>query len=530
MKQIDGGKDCILTRGGLTDTSSSLDNLPSDGQLNRQKSADAIVPSFSRRKGRAEQLRKNIALAFSPLRKPQITIEMAYLKEDAVNPAGDFRMVEQNWHKKERCSRKEAKRMWMEQILSRQNLLTALKRVERNKGSHGVDEMPVQNLRTHVLTHWESIKMVLLEGTYQPLPVRRVEIPKPDGGVRLLGIPTVTDRFIQQAIAQVMSPVYDATFSEYSYGFRPNRSAHGAVIQAKEYLAEGNRWVVDVDLEKFFDRVNHDRLMGLLAKRIQDKRLLRLIRRYLNSGVLLNGVFFKSTEGTPQGGPLSPLLSNIVLDELDKELERRGHHFVRYADDCNIYVKTRKAGLRVMDSITAFIEGKLKLKVNCHKSAVDRPWKRTFLGFSFTVNLEPKVRISKESIKRMKEKVRLLTSRKKSYSMSYRLEKLNQYLIGWGTYFSLADTPSVFKVLDSWIRRRLRMCLWKAWKLPRTKVRKLIGLGIPPKKAYEWGNTRKSYWRTSGSPILNKALNNSYWSCQGLKSLWIRYTYLRSLS
>ena len=420
--------------------------------------------------------------------------------------------------------------MLMEQILSRENLIRALNRVVRNKGSHGVDGMPVQNLRAHVIEHWDTMKVELLSGTYQPQPVRRVEIPKPDGGVRLLGIPTVMDRFIQQAIAQVLSSIYDPTFSDHSYGFRPNRSAHGAVKKAKGYIAEGNRWVVDIDLEKFFDRVNHDKLMGLLAKRIEDKCLLKLIHKYLKTGIMINGVVTDNEEGTPQGGPLSPLLSNIVLDELDKELEKRGHQFVRYADDCNIYVKTPKAGNRVMRSVTSYIEGKLKLKVNGNKSAVDRPWRRKFLGFSFTKHREPKIRIAKASVNRMKDKIRDITSRKRPYSMEVRIQKLNQYLMGWCGYFALADTPSVFKTLESWIRRRLRMCVWKSWKKPSTKVRKLTGLGIPKGKAHEWGNSRKGYWRISKSPILHKALGNSYWSSQGLKSLIARYETLRHIS
>src|SRR4051812_25308882 len=339
--------------------------------------------------------------------------------------------------------------MLLNQILSRENMLQALKRVEQNKGSHGVDMMPVQILRQHLVENWLSIREAILKGTYEPMPVRRVEIPKPNGGVRLLGIPTVTDRLIQQAIAQVLTTIYDPTFSEHSYGFRPNRRGHDAVREAKEYIEKGYRWVVDMDLEKFFDKVNHDRLMGALAKRIKDKMFLKLIRKYLQSGVLINGVVQESEEGTPQGGPLSPLLSNIVLDELDKELEERGHKFVRYADDCNIYVKTQKAGNRVMDSITSFIKEKLKLKVNLNKSAVDRPWKRKFLGFSFTNGKEPKVRIAKESVKRMKNKIREITSRKKPYPMEYRIKKLNQYLMGWCGYFALADTPSVFIKFDS---------------------------------------------------------------------------------
>ncbi|MEK4284295.1 group II intron reverse transcriptase/maturase [Ureibacillus sp. FSL K6-0165] len=420
--------------------------------------------------------------------------------------------------------------MLLNQILSRENMLQALKRVEQNKGSHGVDMMPVQNLRQHIVENWLSIKEAILKGTYEPMPVRRVEIPKPDGGVRLLGIPTVTDRLIQQAIAQVLSKVYDPTFSENSYGFRPNRSAHDAVRKAKEYIRDGHRWVVDMDLEKFFDKVNHDRLMGTLAKRIQDKPLLKLIRKYLQSGVMINGVVSSTLEGTPQGGPLSPLLSNIVLDELDKELERRGHKFVRYADDCNIYVKSKRAGLRTMASIQRFIEGKLRLKVNEKKSAVDRPWKRKFLGFSFTYHKEPKVRIAKESLKRMKNKVREITSRKMPYPMEYRIQKLNQYLVGWCGYFALADTKSIFLELDKWIRRRLRMCLWKNWKKPKTKIRNLIQLGVPQWQAYEWGNTRKSYWRISNSPILHRTLGNSYWRNQGLESLEARYENLRQLS
>lgn len=420
--------------------------------------------------------------------------------------------------------------MLMEQILSRENLIRALNRVVRNKGSHGVDGMPVQNLRAHVIEHWDTMKVELLSGTYQPQPVRRVEIPKPDGGVRLLGIPTVMDRLIQQAIAQVLSSIYDPMFSDHSYGFRPNRSAHGAVKKAQGYIADGNRWVVDIDLEKFFDRVNHDKLMGLLAKQIEDKRLLKLIHKYLKTGIMINGVVTDNEEGTPQGGPLSPLLSNIVLDELDKELEKRGHQFVRYADDCNIYVKTPKAGNRVMRSVTSYIEGKLKLKVNSNKSAVDRPWRRKFLGFSFTKHREPKVRIAKASVNRMKDKIRDITSRKRPYSMEVRIQKLNQYLMGWCGYFALADTPSVFKSLESWIRRRLRMCVWKSWKKPSTKVRKLTGLGVPKGKAHEWGNSRKGYWRISKSPILHRALGNSYWSSRGLKSLVSRYETLRHTS
>jgi len=415
----------------------------------------------------------------------------------------------------------------LNQILARPNMIQALKRVEANKGSQGVDMMPVQTLRQHILENWDSIKAQILAGTYEPQPVLRVEIPKPDGGVRLLGIPTVTDRLIQQAISQILSMEYDRTFSDNSYGFRPNRSAHDAVRKAKGYMKEGYRWVVDMDLEKFFDKVNHDRLMATLAKRIHDKSLLKLIRKFLQSGVMINGVVSSTGEGTPQGGPLSPLLSNIVLDELDKELEKRGHKFVRYADDCNIYVKSKRAGERTIASVQRFVEGTLRLKVNESKSAVDRPWNRKFLGFSFSHHKEPKVRVAKTSLQRMKKKIREITSRKMPYPMEYRIEKLNQYLIGWCGYFALADTASIFKLLDSWIKRRLRMCLWKNWKKHRTRVRNLIRLKVPYGKAYEWGNTRKGYWRISKSPILHRTLGNSYWESQGLKSLQVRYETLR---
>lgn len=412
----------------------------------------------------------------------------------------------------------------LDQILSRENLILALKRVEKNKGSHGVDGMSVQNLREHIMEHWTYLKEQIQEGTYQPQPVRRVEIPKPNGGKRKLGIPTVIDRFIQQAIAQVLTKIYDPTFSTNSYGFRPNKRGHDAVRQARRYIKEGHRWVIDMDLEKFFDKVNHDRLMRTLSKRIQDPNLLRLIRRYLQSGIMEDGLVRPNTEGAPQGGPLSPLLSNIVLDELDKELERRGLHFVRYADDCNIYVRSHRAGQRVMKGITQFIEDKLKLKVNEQKSAVDRPWKRKFLGFSFTFHKEnPKIRISKESIKRFKHRIKRLTSRKKSISMEERIKILNRYLLGWLGYYQLADTPTILKTLDSWIRRRLRMIRWKEWKKVQTRYKNLKRLGINRGKAWEWANTRKAYWRVAKSPILHVAIGDQYWIHQGLKSLFNRY-------
>ncbi|BAB03758.1 group II intron reverse transcriptase/maturase [Halalkalibacterium halodurans] len=411
----------------------------------------------------------------------------------------------------------------LERILSRENLIQALERVEKNKGSYGVDEMDVKSLRLHLHENWTSIRNEIIEGSYFPKPVRRVEIPKPNGGVRKLGIPTVMDRFLQQAIAQILTQLYDPTFSERSFGFRPHRRGHNAVRQAKQWMKEGYRWVVDIDLEKFFDKVNHDRLMRKLSSRIQDPRVLQLIRRYLQTGVMERGLVSPNTEGTPQGGPLSPLLSNIVLDELDNELEKRGLKFVRYADDCNIYVRSKRAGLRIMESVTSFIENRLKLKVNREKSAVDRPWNRKFLGFSFTRGKDPKMRVSKESVKRLKQRIRELTSRRHSMKMSDRLRRLNRYLTGWLGYYQLVDTPSILAQIDAWIRRRLRMIRWKEWKTTSARQKNLVRLGIKKAKAWQWANSRKGYWRVAHSPIMDYALNSEYWKGQGLMSLAERY-------
>lgn len=390
----------------------------------------------------------------------------------------------------------------LEAILSGKNVLDALKRVEKNKGSHGIDGMKVDGLRPFLRENWKTIRDSILEGIYKPKPVRRVEIPKPDGGKRLLGIPTVLDRFIQQAIAQVLNQVFDPHFSESSFGFRPGRKAHDAIHKARGYMNEGYKYVVDMDLEKFFDKVNHDILMHRISRRIKDKRVLKLIRLYLQSGVMLNGICVKNEEGTPQGGPLSPLLANILLDDFDKELEKRGHKFCRYADDCNIYLKSERAGQRVMKSITNFLENKLKLKVNKEKSAVDRPTKRKFLGFSFyTVKGKYEIRIHPKSLRRIKDKIKSITSRKWSISMEERIKKLNQVTTGWVNYFSIAKAKSIMQRIDEWTRRRLRMCIWKQWKKPKTKIMKLVSMGTPKGKAYEWGNTRKGYWRIANSPI-----------------------------
>lgn len=414
--------------------------------------------------------------------------------------------------------------MLLEEVLERNNMLLALKRVISNKGSHGVDGMKIDELREHIKKHWDTIKSKILESKYNPSPVRRVEIPKVDGGVRLLGIPTVQDRLIQQAIAQVLSRIYEPLFSNNSFGFRPRRGAKDAVTKSKQYINEGNRWVIDMDLEKFFDKVNHDILMGKLEKKIKDKRLLSLIRKYLKSGILINGVSVTSAEGTPQGGPLSPLLANIMLDELDKELEKRGHKFCRYADDNNVYVKSKRAGIRVMESMIKLIENKLKLKVNKDKSAVDFVSKRKFLGFSFYfAKGGAEIRIHEKSIKRFKDKIKFYTNRNIGISMESRLKKLNQIMMGWINYYGIANAVAKLKELDKWIRRRLRACIWKQWKKISTRHRNLVKLGINKYKAWEYANTRKGYWRISKSPILSKSLNNKYLESLGFVSLTQTY-------
>ncbi len=412
----------------------------------------------------------------------------------------------------------------LEKILEKNNLNLAYKKVKANKGSHGVDGMKVDELLPHLKQYGEALRANILGGTYCPQPVRRVEIPKPDGGIRLLGIPTVVDRMVQQATAQILTPIFEKTFSDNSYGFRPKRDAKQAIEKAKEYMQQGYKWVVDIDLAKYFDTVNHDKLMALIAREIADKRVLKLIRLFLQSGVMINGIVIESDEGCPQGGPLSPLLSNIMLTELDRELEKRGHKFCRYADDNNIYVKSRKAGERVMLSITKFIEEKLKLKVNKDKSAVDRPWKRKFLGFTFYQWYgKIGIRVHQKSIAKFKAKVKEITARSNAWSMEYRMKRLRQCITGWLNYFKIADISRVAKELDEWIRRRLRMCFWKQWKKIKTKHDNLKKLGINENKAWEFANTRKSYWRISNSPILKSTLTNSYLEELGYTSIYNRY-------
>lgn len=407
----------------------------------------------------------------------------------------------------------------MEEVCQRENLKKALKRVRRNKGSPGVDGMTVNELPDYLMEHWPMIRDQLLSGTYRPQPVKRVEIPKPGGGVRKLGVPTCLDRFIQQAVLQVLQEQWDPTFSEHSYGFRPGRSAHQAVAQAQAYIAEGYDYVVDIDLERFFDRVNHDKLMGRVAKRVSDKRLLKLIRAFLNAGVMENGLVSPTDEGAPQGGPLSPLLSNLVLDDLDTELERRGHRFVRYADDSNIYVRSERAGHRVMESISQFITKRLKLKVNRDKSAVGRPWERKFLGFRFTSGRVLKRSIAPPARSRFKGRIREITRRTRGVSLERMVEDLSRYLRGWRGYFGFCETPSVLRVLDSWIRRRLRSVVWKQWKRGRKRFAELRARGVCKDLAAKAAGSCHGSWRLARSPALSMALPNAYFTSLGLPSL-----------
>jgi len=398
----------------------------------------------------------------------------------------------------------------MEAIVERENLRKALAQVKRNKGAAGIDGMSVEALSAHLKDHWPTIRAQLLEGSYEPQPVKRVEIPKAAGGVRRLGVPTVLDRFVQQAVLQVLQAHWDGTFSASSYGFRPKRSAHQAVRSAQAFIASGRRIVVDLDIEKFFDRVNHDILMGLVAKRVADWRILKLIRGFLTCGVLADGLVGPTDEGTPQGGPLSPLLSNLMLDVLDKELERRGHCFARYADDCNIYVRSVRAGERVMQGVKRFLEKRLKLKINEAKSAVAPPSQRKFLGFSFTRGETPRRRIAPQALARFKERVRELTGRTQGQSLEKIVEKLSRYLIGWRGYFGICETPSVLRALDQWTRRRLRSIVWKQWKRGRTRFAELRRRGVGHELAAKTAGSAHGPWRLSNSPALTIALPNDF--------------------
>jgi RNA-directed DNA polymerase len=410
--------------------------------------------------------------------------------------------------------------MTMEEVLRRENMLTAMHRVEANKGAPGVDGMTVENLRAELTRRWPAIREELLNDRYLPQPVRKVEIPKPGGkGMRMLGIPTVIDRLIQQALLQILQPHFDATFSDSSFGFRPGRSAHQAVERAREHIAAEHRWVVDMDLEKFFDRVNHDVLMSRLARRIEDKRILRLIRRYLQAGMMEGGVVSPRVEGTPQGGPLSPLLSNVLLDELDKELERRGHRFVRYADDCNIYVRSEAAGERVLTSVEKFLKERLRLTVNREKSAVARPWKRKFLGYTVTVNFKPKLKVAPESVKRLKDKLRELFREGRGRSIGKTIETLKPKLRGWMAYFRKAEVKETSESLDQWLRRKLRCIMWRQWKRPKTRFERLKQLGLDPERAKASAGNGRGPWWNAGASHMNQAVPNLWLEKCGLVNL-----------
>ena len=407
----------------------------------------------------------------------------------------------------------------MEEVCGRENCKQALARVKANKGSPGVDGMKVGDLPGYLKQNWPAIREQLLSGSYTPQPVKRMEIPKPDGGVRKLGIPTVLDRFIQQAVMQVLQGRWDRTFSDHSYGFRPGRSAHQAVEAAQQNMADGYRWVVDLDLEKFFDRVNHDKLMAKIAERVSDKMLLKLIRAFLRAGVMEGGLVSPVDEGTPQGGPLSPLLSNIVLDELDRELEQRGHRFARYADDCNIYVRSRRAGERVMKSITQFIARKLKLRVNQEKSAVAEPWQRKFLGFSFTRFGEPRRRIAPKAVLRFQERIRELTRRTRGVSVERMAKETSRYLRGWIGYFGRCQTPSVLQTLEEWTRHRLRSAIWKQWRRGSVRYGELLKRGVSRDLAAQTAGSAHGPWRLGQSPALCFALPKAYFDSLGIPRL-----------
>jgi len=441
-------------------------------------------------------------------------------EESGQNPEGALHGAETDVTTRSRTKAEWARTSGlMDAVCERGNLKLAYQRVVKNKGAAGVDGIGVAEFDDHLKQHWPTIKAKLLAGEYMPHAVRRVDIDKPQGGTRTLGIPTLTDRMIQQALHQVLSPIFEATFSESSYGFRPGRNAHQAVKAAKQYVAEGRRIVVDMDLEKFFDRVNHDLLMEKLSKKISDGRVLRLIRRYLEAGMMADGMVSQRTEGTPQGGPLSPLLSNILLTELDRELERRGHAFCRYADDCNIYVRSQQAGERVMASITRFLADTLKLTVNAAKSAVASPWKRKFLGYSLTWHKAPKLKIAPTSLKRLEDKIREVLQGASGRSLTTVIDKLNPILRGWMAYFRLTETKQALEELDGWIRRKLRCILWRQWKHPYTRATNLMKAGLTEERAFRSAFNQRGPWWNSGASHMNQAFPKSFFDRFGLVSL-----------
>jgi group II intron reverse transcriptase/maturase len=418
----------------------------------------------------------------------------------------------------------------MEEIISRGNMMAALSRVVANKGAPGMDNMPVTALKGYLHEHWPRIKEELLAGRYRPQPVMKVEIPKPGGGKRMLGIPTVLDRLIQQAVHQVLSQQFNPGFSVHSYGFMPKRSAHQAVKAAQQYVRSGRRWVVDMDLEKFFDRVNHDILMSLVKRKVKDRRVLKLIDSYLKAGMFEGGIVSPRQEGTPQGGPLSPLLSNILLDELDKELEKRGHTFCRYADDCNIYVATKASGQRVMASITRYLSQRLKLTVNQTKSAVGRPWKRTFLGYTMSWHPKARLKVGEKAIAKLKDTLRKICKYGRGWSMSRTITEANPKLRGWVNYFCLAGNTTIFQELDSWFRRKLRAILWRQWKRNKTRAKNLMKLGLSSDASWRYVRIQRGPWASAGTNVMHRVLKNSYFENLGLLSLQEQYLRLARVS
>jgi RNA-directed DNA polymerase len=501
-----------------------------DGVMGVQKSAEGIVAARTTAKART----------WKTGRVPRTSMDerdadrMAEKPKDSRRVAGGTR-ESKGWERQASTAGTETARPKaegvLEEVLRRENLMKALKRVRSNGGAPGVDGITVDSLTPYLKAEWPRIREALLGGTYIPQPVRRVEIPKPDGkGTRLLGIPTVLDRLIQQAVLQVLSPLFDPTFSESSYGFRPGRGCHDAVMAARTHVEAGYRFVVDMDLEKFFDRVNHDVLMARMARRIGDKRLLKLTRRYLEAGVMVDGIAQVREEGTPQGGPLSPLLSNILLDDLDKELERRGHRFCRYADDCNIYVKSKAAGERVMESITRFLEKRLRLKVNRDKSAVDRPWNRTFLGYTMTPHHRPRLKIAPQSVKRAKARIKAIVRKGRGRSLPKVIGELTPFLRGWVTYFRRSQVKGIFEELDGWVRRKLRCILWRQWKKPRTRARKMTGLGIERARALTSAYNGRGPWWNAGASHMNAAAPAKWFQKLGLTSLLAEHQRLACLA
>lgn len=501
-----------------------------DGGMNMQKSAEGIIVAAHSDEGLNMEGRRGAETSMDE----RDARRKAEMPEDSLKVAGGTRKntarERQPSAAAEENTQPEATKL-LEEVLRRENLIAALRRIQSNKGAAGADGMTVEELSSYLKTNWPRIREELLSGRYTPAPVLRVETPKPDGGgMRLLGIPTVLDRFIQQAILQVLTPAFDPHFSEHSYGFRPGRGCHDAVKAARAHVEAGYRFVVDMDLEKFFDRVNHDVLMVRVARRVKDKRILRLIGRYLRAGIMIGGIVQIREEGTPQGSPLSPLLSNIILDDLDKELERRGRRFCRYADDCNIYVRSQAAGEQAMESISRFLAKKLRLTVNKEKSAVDRPWNRKFLGYTMTPHGSPKLKVSEKSIKRAKARVKEITRKGRGRSLSRVIVELTKYLRGWVNYFRLSQVKIAFEEMDQWIRRRLRSILWRQWKKPRTRAKKLIQLGIEKARAIASTQNGRGPWWNAGASHMNAAVTAKWLEQQGLMSLLAEHRRFMNLA